>query len=68
MDPHCLSQTSKFLLESLVPLDQVLDGLVTILLALQVFEFSLESFDMLLGPRPDRSLCLAIIGSLASKL
>lgn len=67
-DSHTLPQSLELGLEGFVPLDQVLYRVVSVVLALEVLQFPLQAFDMLLCPGPDGTLRLTVIRPLPSKL
>lgn len=66
--PHAFPEFLELRLESLVPLDQVLDGLVAVVLALELVQLALESLNVLLRPCPDGTLGLTIICPLPGQL
>jgi hypothetical protein len=67
-DAHVLLESHQFLLKRLIPSQKLLDSLVTALLALEFLQLALQTVNVLLGSRPDSSLSLSVVGSLARKL
>lgn len=62
------AQGRQLLLQSLVSLDQVLDGLVSAMPALELFELPFESLDMFLCSGANGALCFTVIGTLSGQL
>lgn len=62
--PHTLSKAAQLILQRSVFAKQVLDDLITALLAAQVLYFSLEALDVFLCAGPNGPLSLTVIGAL----
>lgn len=65
---HSFPQPLQLALQGLVPLEQVLHRVVAVVFALELLQLALESLNVLLRPRPDGTLGLTVICSLAGKL
>jgi len=61
-------ESGNLLLEDLVPAEKLLDFSVAALDSLEIGQLTLQTLNVLLGPGPDSSLGLTIVGPLASQL
>lgn len=62
------SKPGNLLFEELIPPQKLLDLSVTALDALEFGKLTLQTLNVLLGPGPDGSLSLTVVGSLACQL
>lgn len=67
-DAISLAQPGNLLLKVLVLPDEFLEGLVAVLLALELFYLPFESFDVFLCPRTNGPLCFSVVCPLPSQL